>query len=195
MRQIEMGAGIPLGEPVLEVGLRILNQNHEERSPGGVGEIWVSGAHVARGYFSNPKANAANKQLDTEGRLWHRMGDVGYRDASGCLWLVGRVNTVIMRDNQPMYPVPVETVVEKLRFVDRAALVGAAKGSLPERTVLFVQASKDIPMPGDWRPKIESLLLQCGWSVDEIRLTRKIPVDARHNARIDYQRLQKMAAG
>lgn len=194
IRRIEAGAGIPLGRPVEEVCVRIMDENHDEVSTNEVGEIWVSGEHVARGYFSNPNADAINKHLDTEGRLWHRMGDVGYKDEDGWLWLVGRVNTVIMRAGNPMYPVPVETVVVTLPYIERAALVGAADKLLGERAVLFVEFSKDSFVPKDWRAEIRSLLAKCGWVVDEIRSLRKIPVDARHNARIDYQRLQRMMA-
>jgi len=191
IRRIETGSGIPLGRPAAEVCLRIVDENHAERSANHAGEICVSGEHVSRGYFSNPDADATNKHLDADGRLWHRMGDVGYLDADGWLWLVGRVNTVIMRDGKPIYPVPMETVVGKLSFVQRAALVGAADELLGERARLFVEFSKEVSLPPDWRAQIESLLVQCGWVVDEIRPIGKMPVDARHNSRIDYQRLQK----
>jgi len=188
--RIETGSGIPLGRPVAEVCVRIVDGNHVERSANQVGEIWVSGEHVARGYFSNPDANAINKHLDVEGKLWHGMGDVGYQDEGGWLWLVGRINTVIMRDGKPLYPIPMETVVGKLPFIQRAALVGAADDLLGERARLFVEFSKEFALPKDWRAQIESLLVQCGWVVDEIYSIGKIPMDARHNSRIDYIRLK-----
>jgi acyl-CoA synthetase (AMP-forming)/AMP-acid ligase II len=190
--RIEAGAGIPLGRPVPEIGVRILDGNHNERSANEVGEIWVSGRHVARGYFSNPKANAANKYLDAEGNLWHRMGDVGYKDDDEWLWLVGRVNTVIIRAGAPIYPIQVEAVVEKLPFVQRAALVGEADKKLGERAILFVELAKDIPVSETWRQKIQSLVAERGCVVDTIHPIRKIPMDARHNARIDYQKLKSM---
>lgn len=193
-RCIETGSGIPLGRPVAEVCVRVLDKNHNEQSINQVGEIWVSGRHVARGYFSNPDADAINKRLDAEGRLWHRMGDMGYQDEDGWLWLVGRVTTAIMRDGKPIYPVPVETVIGKLPFIRRAALVGVADDLFGERARLFVEFSKDISLPKDWRAQIESLLIQCDWVVDEICPIRKIPMDARHNSRIDYQRLQRVRA-
>lgn len=191
IRRIETGAGIPLGRAVDEACVRILDESHDEQSANNVGEIWVSGEHVARGYFSNPYAEASNKHLDVKNRLWHRMGDMGYKDDDGWLWLVGRVNTVVMRGGKPMYPVSMEIVVEKLSFVQRAALVGAADGFLGERAVLFVQFSKNNALPKNWRVKIHSLLIKCGWVVDEIRPIYKIPVDARHNSRTDYQGLQR----
>lgn len=189
--RIERGSGIPLGRSVPEACVRILDENRAERPVNQVGEIWVSGGHVARGYFSNPKADAVNKYLSADGKLWHCMGDVGCMDADGCLWLVGRVNTVIMRDGEPIHPIPAETIVETLAFVRRAALVGAADRILGERTVLFVEFSKDVSLPENWRTIIQSLLSERGCVADEIRPIRKLPVDVRHNARIDYQKLKE----
>jgi len=190
--RIEAGAGIPLGRSVSEICIRILDENHHERPANEVGEIWVSGAHVARGYFSNPKANAANKYLDAEGELWHRMGDIGYKDDDEWLWLVGRVNTIIVRAGKPIYPMQVEAVVGKLPFVQRTALVGDADKLLGERAILLVEFAKNIPRPNAWRQEIQSLVAERGWVVDAIRSIRKIPVDARHNARIDYEKLRSM---
>jgi acyl-CoA synthetase (AMP-forming)/AMP-acid ligase II len=190
--RIEAGAGIPLGRPVTEICVRILDGNHNEQAANEVGEIWVSGQHVARGYFSNPKANAANKYLDAEGKLWHRMGDIGYKDHDEWLWLVGRVNTVVIRAGKPMYPIQVEAVVEKLSFVHRTAFVGETDKLLGERAILLVEFAKNIPLPNTWRQKIQSLVAERGWVVDTIRPIRKIPMDARHNARIDYKKLKSM---
>lgn len=190
--RIGAGAGIPLGRPIPGIYVRILDGNHKEQSANEVGEIWVSGRHVARGYFSDPKANAANKYLDAEGNLWHRMGDIGYKDHDEWLWLVGRVNTIVIRAGKTMYPLQVESVVEKLPFVRRTALVGETDKRLGERAILLVEPAKDIPLPNTWRKEIQSLVAERGWVLDSIRPIRKIPMDARHNARIDYQKLKSM---
>ena len=190
--RIEAGAGIPLGRSVTEICVRILDGDHNERSADEVGEIWVSGRHVARSYFSDPKANAAHKYLDAEGNLWHRMGDIGYKDNDEWLWLVGRVNTIVVRAGKPLYPIQVETVIEKLPFVQRAALVGETDKLLGERAILLVELAKDNPLPNTWRREIRSLVAERGWVVDAIRPIRIIPMDTRHNARIDYQKLKSM---
>lgn len=190
--RIEAGAGIPLGRSVTEICARILDGDHNEQSANKVGEIWVSGKHVARSYFSNPKSNAANKYLDAEGKLWHRMGDLGYKDNDEWLWLVGRTNTVVIRAGKPIYPIQVEAVIEKLPFVQRTALVGKKDKLLGERAILLVEFAKDIPLPNLWRRQIQSLVAARGWVVDSIRPIRKIPVDTRHNTRIDYEKLKLM---
>ncbi len=184
------GAGIPLGSPVAQVAVRILNPDGREQNMGQVGEIWVAGEHVARGYFANPQADAAHKRLEVDGRLWHAMGDLGYKDGRGRLWLAGRVHTIIVRAGQTIYPVPVEAAVGMLPFVRRAALTGSRDAKLGERTCLTVELAGDVAPPADWQTQVQALCARHGWAIDRVRSIRHMPVDARHNARIDYQRLK-----
>ncbi len=184
------GAGIPLGTPVADVAVRVLGKNKEPRETGQVGEFWVCGEHVAREYFANPQASAYYKYSDSDGRLWHRMGDLGYMDAGGQLWLAGRVHTTIVRDGQTLYPVPVEASVGTLSFVYRAALTGLSDPQLGERTCLTVELAADVPPPPNWQAQLKILCAEHGWIIDQVRAIRHMPVDARHNARIDYKRLK-----
>lgn len=180
------GAGIPLGHPVL--GVRILDSQGHDLGLRDIGEIWVAGEHVARAYFANPRADAENKRLEADGGVWHRMGDVGYRDEQGRLWLVGRVNTLIRRAGCVLYPVRVEAALDTLPFVRQAALVGAPDAKLGERTVLVVELRARPPR--NWLARLRAICAERHWPIDEVRSIRRLPVDARHNARIDYQRLR-----
>jgi acyl-CoA synthetase (AMP-forming)/AMP-acid ligase II len=190
------GSGIPLGYPVPDIGVRVLGQGREagsERRDGDPGEIWVAGEHVAHAYFANPQADAANF-LKGEG-VWYRMGDVGYKDGKGRLWLMGRVNTTITREGRVLYPIPVESVSETLAFVRRAALLGLPDARLGERVVLVVEFKPGAEKSKDWQAQLRALCADRGWPLDEVRTIKHIPVDARHNARIDYARLKKALSG
>jgi acyl-CoA synthetase (AMP-forming)/AMP-acid ligase II len=187
------GAGIPLGRPIPEIDVRILDRDGADCGADRVGEIWVSGDHVARNYSSNPAAQSTEKRLDGADRLWHRMGDVGHRDKTGMLWLAGRVDTTVMRDGREIHPVPVETVAATLPYVARAALIGVPDAQSGERCVLFVEVASDASRPDDWRDQLRGLCAQHKWIIDEIRPIRRLPVDARHHSRIDYRRLKSLA--
>lgn len=192
------GAGIPLGYAVPGIGVLVLGQGNEagnERRDGDPGEIWVAGEHVARAYFANPRANATNFLKDGTGTVWYRMGDIGYKDDEGRLWLVGRVNTTITREGRALYPLPVESVIETLSFVRRAALIGLPNERLGEQAVLVVEFKPGVEKPKDWRAKLWALCAERGWPLDEVRTISRIPVDARHNARIDYAGLKKVLSG
>lgn len=182
------GAGIPLGHPVADVAVRLLDAQLREQPLGQVGEIWVAGEHVARNYFANPQADAHYKQRDAAGRLWHRMGDLAYQDQDGRLWLAGRVHTIVARDGKTIYPVPVEALAASLPFVHRAALTGLHDPQLGQRTCLTVELAKDVP--SNWQEQVKALCAKHGWTIDLVRSIRRMPVDARHNARIDYKRLK-----
>ncbi|MHC4090895.1 MAG: hypothetical protein ACYSVY_11585, partial [Planctomycetota bacterium] len=52
---------------------------------GEIGEMVVSGPVVTRQYYGLPQATALAKIRDAS-RIWHRMGDVGYRDEQGRIW-------------------------------------------------------------------------------------------------------------
>ena len=54
-----------------------------------VGEVAVRGPVVTRSYYRNSEATERAKIVTDEG-LWHLMGDLGYFDEQGRLWLVGR---------------------------------------------------------------------------------------------------------
>lgn len=182
------GAGIPLGTPVPDVAVRVLDEQLQAQPTGQVGEIWVSGEHVARGYFANPQADLHYKRHDADGHLWHRMGDLAYRDESGRLWLAGRVHTTVVRDGKAIYPVQVEALAASLPFVHRAALTGVPDPQFGQRTCLTVELSADVP--ANWQEQLKALCAEHGWTIDRVRSIRQMPLDARHNARIDYKRLR-----
>lgn len=157
-----------------------------EQPAGEVGEVVVSGAFVNRDYFRNEDAARENKIRDHDGRIWHRMGDLAYRDDRGRLWIVGRVHNRVVRAGEAMDPVRVEAMAEAEPWVLRAALVGVADPVLGQRAILVVVALGP-PRPGE----LQARLAQRGVIVDQVVVRRKLPVDPRHNAKIDYARLAR----
>jgi acyl-coenzyme A synthetase/AMP-(fatty) acid ligase len=130
------------------------------------GEILVAGDHVV---------------LGEEERVWHRTGDGGYLDAAGRLWLTGRVQASVRDSRGTIEPFRVESALSFDPRIERSAL-SAANG----RRVIFVQARrKAIDAAG--------LKRRLRWAgIDEVRCVRRLPVDRRHNAKIDYTALQAM---
>ena len=157
-----------------------------ELPAGQIGEVLVSGRQVNRDYFRNEEAVKLNKIREPGGRVWHRMGDVGYRDDRGRLWIVGRMHNRVHRSGSVLYPGIVEALAQAEPWVKRAALVGLPDGELGQRAVVAV-------VPGA-APRIDGLrakLAEHGILVDEVILRRHIPVDPRHNSKIDYDRLAR----
>ncbi len=154
--------------------------------PGEIGEILVSGPHVNREYYRNPQAVRENKVVESDGTVWHRMGDMGYFDEQNRLWIVGRMHNRVVRDGVALYPVMVEEVAAHQPWVRRAALLGLPHPQLGEEAIVAVEASG--------RPEPDALRLAlrtAGFEIDRVAVVAKIPVDPRHNAKVDYARLKK----
>ena len=94
------------------VGRPVPGTEVEIRDPGpdGVGEVWVRGPTVMKGYYKAPERTA---EALVDG--WLRTGDLGYLDASGHLHLVGRAkNMIVTEGGKNVYPEDIEAHFEDL---------------------------------------------------------------------------------
>jgi acyl-CoA synthetase (AMP-forming)/AMP-acid ligase II len=155
---------------------------------GEIGELVVSGDHVGKDYYRNPAAVRENKIVDADGTVWHRLGDVGYLDPRGRIWLVGRVNNLVRRGARTLYPIPVEAIAQQLPFVAQAALVDHA-GTVT--LAIMPTAWAEAHRRREWEEQLQEALTLHGMTVERIRFLRKLPVDPRHNVKIDYAKLRR----
>lgn len=146
-----------------------------------IGEIVVSGAHVLPGYL-NGRGDEETK-FDVNGTRWHRTGDAGYLDEQGRLWLMGRCSARIEDAHGTLYPFAVECAALEYSGVRRVALV---QHNGERVLVVEVRDQKNVP---DLKPLLQSLTSA---HIAGIRVLRRIPVDKRHNAKIDYPALMKL---
>ncbi len=189
---MDRGAGLPAGVPVPSIRLRILPDRwgrpiapytdaewaNAYLPPGEPGEIVVSGDHVLGGYLHGEGDGETKFTVGTT--RWHRTGDAGYLDTRGRLWLVGRCAARIDDPRGRLYPLGVETIALREPGVRRAALV-----SRRGRRVLVLEPAHRPPCPD-----LARLQRDLAWAhVDEILLDSHIPVDPRHNAKVDYRSL------
>lgn len=83
---------IPIGRPLANNNIYILNNKKQLQPVGVVGEIYVSGKNVSKGYINNETLTNKSFQKDMFGldRICYATGDMGYWDKEGILHFVGR---------------------------------------------------------------------------------------------------------
>ena len=184
------GAGLLAGKPVEDIELAVLRNRwgatigpFDERAfrdarcaAGATGEIAVSGAHVVRGYLGG--RGDSETKFDVGGARWHRTGDLGRLDESGRLWLLGRCSAAIRDARGALYPFAVECAAQQLQGVRRAAL--AFVGG---RRVLAFERSGAHPSEEEARAALRWVQL------DAVMRFDRLPLDRRHNTKIDYPKL------
>lgn len=192
------GKGLLAGRPVRGCAVRILQVGPEQAlgpfsdeafanrclPAGAIGEIVVSGSHVLSSY-EDPVATRKNK-IRVQGTVWHRTGDAGYFDDRGRLWLVGRCSAALHDKHGTIYPFQVEYAVSGVRGVRRAALLARNN----ERVLVLETYGRE------FRTEIvRTARCIADNAIDRIITVRRIPVDRRHDAKIDYLALERMLDG
>lgn len=192
------GRGLLAGQPVKAVHLRILRDRWGQTlgpwtetefaaeclSVGQAGEIVVSGEHVLTGYLQG--RGDAETKFRVGDVVWHRTGDAGYLDAGGRLWLLGRCSARIQDDQGTLYPFAAETAVYQDANVRRAAFV-AHQGRRVFAVEFYRLATES---------ELAELREKLGWTgCADFRVVERVPVDGRHNAKIDYPALDRMLDG
>jgi acyl-CoA synthetase (AMP-forming)/AMP-acid ligase II len=101
------------------VQVQIVGDDGRACPPDAVGEIWISGPTVVRGYLANP---SATEQTFTDG--WLHTGDLGSLSRTGELTLRGRIKELINRGGEKISPERVEGVLASHPNVLEAAVFG-----------------------------------------------------------------------
>lgn len=111
--------------PILES--RIVSEDGEDQEAGQLGELWVRGGNVFRGYLNRPEAN---EEILTEG--WFHTGDIGYLDDDGFLFLVDRAKDMVLRGGENVYSAEVEAAIYEHPSVAEAAVFAVPDERLGE---------------------------------------------------------------
>ena len=122
------------GRPADGTELRILDGDHREVGDGEVGQIFVRSSTLFDGYTSG-----ATKEFH-EGFM--ASGDMGYLDAAGRLFVVGRDDEMIVSGGENVYPIEVEKTLTAHPGVAEAAVLGVDDEQYGQRLAAFVVLDK-----------------------------------------------------
>jgi long-chain acyl-CoA synthetase len=116
-----------VGPPVPVCDVAVVPEDYEggepdplrPQGPDVIGELWVKGPNVVRGYFNRPEETA---QTFTNG--WLHTGDVARIDDEGFIYIVDRAKDMIIRGGENVYSVEVESALFEHPAVADCAVIG-----------------------------------------------------------------------
>ena len=174
--------GLPTG-----VDVRVVDPGGRTCPAGAVGEVWVHGPTVARGYLANPAATADNF---VDG--WFRTGDLGTVDVDGYLVLTGRIKNIINRGGEKISPEHVEAILAGCRGVTEAAVFAIPDATYGER----VGAAVVVAQAGTIGP--DQILQDCRGKLSPFEVPERLEVVATlpHTAKgaLDRRAVQEQYA-
>ncbi|MBI9082658.1 MAG: AMP-binding protein [Desulfobacterales bacterium] len=200
----EKGYGMCVGRPIGEARVVLIRISDDplpiwnadlEVADGEIGEIIVQGEIVTRAYYENDRADALAK-IEEGAAIWHRMGDLGWRDKKGRIWFCGRKSHRVVTENGPFFTIPCEAIFNNHPAVFRSALVGVGPAENQTPVICIeVRAGEKTP-----RSQIKTELLAMARksvltrSIGTILFHKGFPVDIRHNSKIFREQLAVWAA-
>lgn len=168
-----------------------------ELPTGKIGELMVSGPMVTHHYVVRDDQNPFHKVQDGD-RVWHRMGDVGYLDASDRFWFCGRKGHRVVAGKRTLYTVPIESVFNTHQSVYRSALVGYGERPNQVPVILIEPHQAHWPKSNSQVEQLKTELLDLAarnpltMRIQDIRIRNKpLPVDIRHNSKIFREQLKR----
>ncbi|WP_252109774.1 MULTISPECIES: class I adenylate-forming enzyme family protein [unclassified Halomonas] len=128
--------------PLLEYRLEPLGSTATGETAGDeVGELWVRGPNVMKGYFRQPEAT--RQSLTADG--WLNTGDIARVDRNDQLYIVGRSKELIIRSGFNIYPPDVEAVINEHPAITLCAVVGRQVAG-NEEVIAFVQCEQGVEL-------------------------------------------------
>ena len=108
-----------VGVPMPVVDVKVVGADDAVMPTGEVGELWIKGPNVVKGYWAKPEATA---ESFTDG--WLHSGDVARLDDEGFVYIVDRAKDMIIRGGENVYCVEVEAALFEHPAVTDAAVIG-----------------------------------------------------------------------
>jgi acyl-coenzyme A synthetase/AMP-(fatty) acid ligase/pimeloyl-ACP methyl ester carboxylesterase len=180
------GNGVLVGLPLPGVEVQIAALDSRGRpavdltgEPEVTGEIAVRADHMRDRYDGLWFTNS----LASQNPGWHRTGDVGHLDARGRVWIEGRLSHVITTSNRVVTPVAVEQAAQELDQVVSAACVGI--GSPGDQQVVVVVTGPQARSVVASSELTSAIRTVTGVDVAAVLIRDELPVDIRHNAKIN----------
>ncbi len=141
--ELPPGEVLPVGDPMPDKEVMIVDAEGRPVRDGEVGEIVVASPYIFNGYGNDPALTARVLRDDPERPGWRifRTGDLGRRDANGALFHVGRNDRVIKVMGHRVHPGDLEALIRTMPDVRDVAVAGEADADGPLRLCAHIVPS------------------------------------------------------
>jgi acyl-CoA synthetase (AMP-forming)/AMP-acid ligase II len=198
--QMLKGFGTCIGRAVPGVALKIIKTSDIpepsiiELPTGEIGEIAVSGLQVTPGYFEMAEETKKAK-IYQDGKVWHRMGDVGWLDDNKNLWFLGRKAHRVETSDKTFYSIQMEAIFNQHPKIKRTALVRLNVGAKVIPGLVVERHDREIKMNESFLKELLVLKDSTDFTkeIQHFFLHAEFPVDVRHNIKIDRIKLSRWA--
>ncbi|MGB8194441.1 MAG: amino acid adenylation domain-containing protein [Chitinophagaceae bacterium] len=137
---------VPIGRPIANTRIYILNQNGQPCAKGVAGEICVSGRGIARGYLNREELTAEKFVADPfrKGYRMYKTGDVGRWQENGQLEFLGRKDEQIKLRGYRIEPGEIENLLQKHENVLQAVVMVRENTAGTQELVAYVVKRSDV---------------------------------------------------
>ena len=108
-----------IGFPNAYISTQVVKEDGSLAKAGEVGELWLKGPACMIGYWDNEKATYESLRDE-----WLETGDLVHFDEEGYFYVAGRKKDMFKSGGENVYPVEIEQVISKMKWVNEVAVVG-----------------------------------------------------------------------
>lgn len=130
-----------VGKVFFSTKIEIRNSNNKILPPGKSGTIWLKGPQIFDGYLHTP----AHHVFDESN--WFKTNDFGHVDNENWLYIEARRTDLIITGGENVSPVEIETILNRVEFVEEAAVFGVPDPEWGQKVIAAVVLARSSGEP------------------------------------------------